>query len=434
MNVILFSERSSYHHLAQLLEKESNVDNIYHLGANRSLEKTDRYHPIPCDIVNHYNIPQSSLDVFYNLIKNHGKIDLVMSSTAGVIRSHDINIMLEELNIPHFFPYPGMHKLEYDRITAKRMLNNYNIPTMQGKMMTGSQLKESFMTMPRPFVIKITGTGTYLHGRQTIIVDNHNYEEVYLDLFSIHVGQKSSITNVKLDWNIWIEDFIKLKREYSYHMLINQNDWTFLGAARDYKRYNEGDEGFNTMGIGAYNIENTHPEIHRYAETIFKVIQTHVKPMGKYYRGFLYLGIGIDENDKAWVLEINTRNGEPELDVILPTITSNLAELFIKTSINDPIPSIVRNDKKIVTMRLVNKIYDWTKPAISIPNLNLDELPKDVTCSIDSTDNDDNYYLTHSLFTAIADTYIDANKKITHYLNSQDLGQFRFRNDIGILE
>lgn len=439
MNIALLSSNATYHHLAQLFEKESNVDNIYHFGANRSLIETDKYHPIAYDLLpslqNEEHIAEngSSKD-FDKILKDIKKIkiDFAMTSNRNLIGSQKLHDSLNELKIPCFFVYPGLVNLEKDRITAKKLLNGLKIPTPQGEIINGKLLEESFMGIVRPFVIKITSV--YFHGRQTIIVDDNNYEEVYQQLFGER--QSNVLSSMSLSYNstIWKEDFIKIKREYSYHMLVNQYDWKFLGAARDYKKIYEGDIGFNTLGLGAYNITDVDPIIHEYAERIFKKIQNYLMSKGKFYRGFMYLGIAIDENDEAHVLEINIRNGEPELDAILPAVDNNLSELFYSASLNSPMPLIKPNDYRIVSIRLFHKNYDWITPAEAIPKIDPLKIPSDIICSMDGTDSNGNYFLTHSLFTAKAETHSSANKKISKYLDSLDLGQFKYRKDIGILE
>lgn len=430
MNIAIFSSRASYHHLAQIFEKENNVENIYHFGANKFLEETDKYHPIPYDLSDIKEIPENTIDQVCHDIGNL-KIDFAMASNLAIPRSKKLHDTLQDNKVPYFFVYPGMTTLETDRISAKIMCKKIDIPHLGGEMMSGEELKEKFMKLSRPFVIKLIAV--WQNGRQTIIVDDENYETVFNELFSIYLTGKPHIMNIGLETKIWVEDFIKLKREYSYHMLVNEHDWRFFGCARDYKRYNEGDQGFNTIGMGAYNIDDVDPRVHNYAEKIFNYVQDYVKSSGRYYRGFMFLGIGIDENDKPWILEINTRSGDPELNAILPEITTSLSELFYSASANTEMPLIKRNDKKIVTMRLVNKIFDWTKPASLLPKFPTPAEDYGITYSLQGLENN-NYYLNHSLFTADDNSHERANEKILKYLDSQYLGQFKVRRDIGILK
>jgi phosphoribosylamine-glycine ligase len=427
MNIAIFSSRASYHHLAQLFEKEENVENIYHFGSNEFLKETDKYHPIPCDLENF--LDDTVID---NIISNIEKIkiDFVMASGLVIPRSSKIHDFFNQRNIPYFFVYPGMTSVETDRITAKKLLENLSIPSPKGKLIDGKELKESFMTIPRPFVIKLI---VWKHGRQTIIVNDENFQQVFLELFSIYLNEKPHIMNIGLDTPIWIEEYINIKKEYSYHMIVNQRDWKFFGAARDYKTYNEDDQGFNTIGMGAYNLEDIDPIVHDYADKLISSIQDYLKAKDKFYRGFMFFNIAIDKDDRLQILEINTRSGDPELNAILPTIENNLCDLFFKASSNELIPDVIHNSKKVVTIRLVNKIFDWTKPSSLNPKFSDSAEDYGITHSVEGTVNG-NYFLYHSLFTASDLTYENANRKIIRYLSSQRLGQFKFRNDIGILK
>ena len=429
MHVAILSSRASYHHIAQLLEKDSQIDKIYHFGANKSCLETDKYIPIHYDLTDHKDLNDQVVMSLHGDFKKL-KIDFALSSNRNVLKNEKIHSMLDEFNTPYFFVYPGLMRLENDRVTAKDMLKKLRIPTVSGRILTGEELRTKYMELSRPFVIKIVTI--YMHGRQTIIVDNDNYQRVFEELFSIHLGKPPNLLNIDSQTTVWVEDFIKLKREYSYHMLVNQKDWKFLGAARDYKKYQDRDSDFNTLGLGAYNINEVDPIVHDYAERIFVGIQNHLKTKGKFYRGFMYIGIGIDENDKPWILEINIRNGEPEIDVILPQVDNSLSNLFFECSINNSIPSVKRNDKKFVTVKLFNSMYDWTRPATQLPKILESSLPDDITLSRDTPDSENNYYINHSLLTTEAQTHKDASKKITDYLLTRELGQFTFLKDIGI--
>ena len=124
--------------------------------------------------------------------------------------------------------------------------------------------------------------------------------------------------------------------------------------------------------------------------------------------------------------------GEPEIDVILPQVDNSLSNLFFECSINNSIPSVKRNDKKFVTVKLFNSMYDWTRPATQLPKILESSLPDDITLSRDTPDSENNYYINHSLLTTEAQTHKDASKKITDYLLTRELGQFTFLKDIGI--
>jgi len=424
MNIAIISSSSSYHQVAQMFTKESNVNKVYHYGAHPSLIENEKYFPIPIYIP---VIPKNnSIDEEVKLILEdiqRRNIDFVLTSSVQVPSSLLIHEGLKKLNIPYFFVSPEMTGLEKNKTLSKKMFNSLQIPTGIGETVNGKYLFDNFRTIPRPFVIKLNFV--YQYGKQTIIVTDDNFEEVYLDLFSVRLDNNARITNIGFDVSLIIEKFINIKKEYSYHALFNSSGWKYLGSARDYKKIHDGDQGFNSVSMGSYNMNNVDFVVHEYADKIFNFL----KSKNYIYKGFIFLGIAVDENDVPMILEINTRSGDPELQAILGSVNNNLSELFLTASRDDPIPDITHNENKTVTIRLMNSVYDWTKPASFLPKLN--PCPENILHGLEGTDP---FYIKHSVFTASDRTHRAAAEKIYSYLDSQFVGQFRYRRDIGILE
>jgi phosphoribosylamine--glycine ligase len=424
MNIAIISSSSSYHTLAQLFLKESAVNHVYHYGAHPSLIETDRYHPVPIEIsvipVN--NSVENEVTLILEDIKDKN-ISFVMASSVHVPSSVLMHDGLKKLNIPYFFVNPEMTGLEKNKSLSKKMLTALQIPTAQGETVDGKYLFENFKSVPRPFVVKLNFT--YQYGKQTVIVTDENYEEVYLDFFSPRLDSNARITNINFNTSLIIEKFIKIKREYSYQALFNNNGWKYLGSARDYKKINDGDDGFNSMSLGSYNIDDIDPIVHDYADKIYKFL----KSRNYVYKGFIFLGIAVDENNVPMILEINTRSGDPELQAILGSVENNLSELFLAASNDDPIPDVTHNNNKTVTVRLINNVYDWTKPASFLPKI--ENCPENIIFGLEGTNP---FYLTHSVFTTSADTHETAANTIYTYLDKQYVGQYRYRRDIGILK
>lgn len=420
MNVSILSTHSSYHHLAQLLSVNEN--NIFHYGANLVLENNSNYHP-KC-----YNFPLSGTisddeikPILNDFIKR--KNDFVLASGIPIPRIKSLHNFLKEHEIPYFFVDPEFTNLEIDKSKTKKMLEHLKIPTPEAMSIDGKYLFENFQSLEKPFVVKLNYVFHY--GKQTIIVNDENFEEVYDDLFSIHLGKSSRITNIGFDTKITLEKFIKLKREYSYHLMSNATGWKYLGSARDYKQIHENDLGFNTIGMGAYNTNDIDPCVHNYADKIINFLKDYLKIN---YKGFMFIGIGVDENNCHQILEINTRSGDPELQVILNSIDNDLSELFLLLSKDEPIPRIIYNDKKSVTVRLVNKNFDWTSPAKLKPIFK--NCPPEI---IHSLEGGSDFYVSHSVLTTASSSIRESSKIIYDYLDNQYLGQFSYRKDVGIL-
>jgi phosphoribosylamine-glycine ligase len=382
MNIALLSPSSSYQHLAKkFTEQGHNVEFYYEQPVKLAL-----------------------------------KPNFFMASGIPVCRSKDMHMMLNSNKIPYFFVNNQCTDFENDKFLTKKMLRTLNIPTANGILVTGAELKQKFNKYSLPFVVKINYA--YHYGRQTVVVTEDNKDEVYKSLFS------HGLCHIKDDASIVVEDFVELEREYSYHALFNFNSWRFFGAARDYKKIDDGDKGYNSVSCGAYSTQDVDKIVHEYTDKIY----SYFKKIKLNYRGFIFLGIGVRKDGTPMVLEINTRSGDPELQVMVECIDNDLASLFASASCDYIIPEIKFNGKQAVTVSLLNTRYDWTIRAYDLPDLK--NVPSDIIYTMDYP----NDHLKHGVLTAVSDTRENASKLIYNYLNTQYIGQYRYRRDIGILK
>jgi phosphoribosylamine--glycine ligase len=362
------------------------------------------------------------------------KIDYAMAAGLSVSKSEAVHKQLEERKIPYFFVSQKLADLELDKSLTKMLLNKLGIPTPKCQTTDGGYLYENFFKIPRPFVVKLNYV--YLYGKQTMIVTDDNYKEVYEELFSLYTSGDYRLCNITKDTKLLIEEYVELKKEYSYHALFNKANWQYFGSARDYKRLNENDKGPNSVSLGSYSIVDVDPVVHEYAEKIYNFLKVYLQD--DHYKGFIFLGIGIGQDGVPMILEINTRSGDPELPAILGTVTNNLSELFYSASADLKIPEIKHNNKEAVVVRVINRVYDWNTPASFLPDFKTP--PKGVSQYIDTgyQPEDDQVAeytgIKHSIFVSSATNRKKAAEKIYNYLDKQYIGQFTYRRDIGIME
>lgn len=431
MNIGLLSSTSSYHYLGKLLEQESST--VYHFGASRLIKPYGNYVPMHSWLSLSDPI-DNKIANFFESTKNT-KIDYVMAAGLTIPKMESVHKELAARKIPYFFVNSKLADLERDKALTKQLLNKLGIPTPKFEKADGKHLYENFFNIPRPFVVKINYR--YMYGKQTIIVNDDNFKEVYEDLFSLYTCGDYKITNIQKDTRLIIEEYVELKKEYSYHALFNKVNWQYFGSARDYKKLNEGDKGPNTVSLGAYSMVDVDPVVHEYADKIYNFLKSYL-PQDEYYKGFIFLGIGIGRNNVPMVLEINARSGDPELPAILGTVNNNLTELFYAASADLKIPEVEHNNKETVVVRVINRIYDWTTKASFLPKF--DEVPEGITQSFDAgpqpPDDPETEYksIKHSIFTCTDKSRKKAADKIYTYLDKQFLGQFTYRRDIGILK
>ena len=429
MNVALLSSTSSYHYLGRLLEKESST--VYHYGASSHITPYGGYVPMYSFLPLKGHI-DDKINKFFEITKDK-KIDYVMAAGLTLSKMDSVYQTLNDRKIPYFFVNSKLADLERDKSITKQLLTKLGIPTPKFQKTDGNYLYENFFNIPRPFVVKLNYV--YMYGMQTIIVNDENYKTVYEDLFSLYISGDHKITNIQRDTRLLIEEYVELKNEYSYHALFNKVNWQYFGAARDYKKQREGDIGPNTVSMGAYSLVDVDPVVHEYADKIYNFLKAYLQE-DEYYKGFIFLGIGVDKNNVPMILEINTRSGDPELPVMLETIDNNLTELFYAASADIKIPEIKHNNKESVVVRIVNRIYDWTVPASFLPKF--ENIPPDIIQTFDSgpispDTGQELKYLKHSIFTATDTTRQAAAQRIYNYLDTQHIGQYTYRRDIGIL-
>ncbi len=142
-------------------------------------------------------------------------------------------------------------------------------------------------------------------------------------------------------------------------MVVDKNNFKFFGTAQDHKRVKEGDVGLNTGGMGAYSPA---PILDKKLEK--KIINRIVKPTlkelkrhGQPYTGFLYVGLMITNNE-PYLIEYNVRMGDPECQVIIPRLKTDLVKIFQRSIINKLNKINIKwINKKCMTIVLCSKGY-----------------------------------------------------------------------------
>ena len=128
--------------------------------------------------------------------------------------------------------------------------------------------------------------------------------------------------------NVLIEEFLK-GEEMSFFIICDGDSYQNFGTAQDHKRVLEGDKGKNTGGMGAYspsrliNNELEKKILNKIINPTFKAI----KDLGSVYKGFLYAGLMI-VNNEPFLIEYNVRMGDPECQTLLPKLDTDLFEIL----------------------------------------------------------------------------------------------------------
>jgi len=318
MNILILGSGGREHTLAWKLNQSKKLDKLFIAPGNAGTAQ------IGTNLSINVNDFQSIKEA---LLKHAITLVVVGPEDPLVNGIHDfINSDSELREIAVIGPKKEGAQLEGSKDFSKQFMERHNIPTAKYKSFTNENLEEGYQFLEElqaPYVLKADGLAA---GKGVLILNS--LAEAKSELKEMLSNQKFGLASNK----VVIEEFLD-GIEMSSFVLTDSKNYISLPNAKDYKRIGEGDTGLNTGGMGAISPVP-------FADAVFlkkvedRIIKPTIDGLQKDkidYQGFIFIGL-IKVNNEPLVIEYNARLGDPETEVIIPRLKTDLLDIFIATA------------------------------------------------------------------------------------------------------
>lgn len=355
MKVLLLGNGGREHALAWKMVQSAELEKLYVAPGNAGT----------AGIAENVNIPVNDFPAIADFIETQG-IDLLVvgpeDPLVGGIRDFlESREALQRLMIIG----PGKEGacLEGSKDFAKEFMSRHGIPTAAYHTFKKEELEEGkqfLRSLKPPYVLKADGLAA---GKGVLILEHLAEAEAELEnMLNGKFGQASS--------QVVIEEFLS-GIEISVFALTDGKDYKILGSAKDYKRIGEGDTGLNTGGMGAVSPVPFADDVfcRKVEDKIIRPTIAGLQKDGIDYKGFLFFGL-INVQGEPMVIEYNVRMGDPETEVVIPRLKTDILQLFKAVAEGKLAETLFETDPRFcTTVMTVSKGYpeDYEKgKAITI--------------------------------------------------------------------
>ena len=350
MNIALIGSGGREHAICRKLKTSRKKPNLFCIPGNAGTAK----------LATNIEINFLNFNELLKVIKIYN-IELVIVGPEEPLVNGIVDFLTKH-RIKVFGPNKYAAKLEGSKAFMKAICKKKNIPTAAFKICNSKNDVKNFLKKNNfPIVVKADGLAA---GKGvTICFDKITVNKITSEIFN---------GKFKSSKKLILEEFLE-GEELSFFLAVDKNSFSFLGTAQDHKKVYENDKGPNTGGMGAYSPAPLYNEKLKQKILNRIVVPTlqYLKAKKNSYKGILYVGLMIKNGD-PYLIEYNVRMGDPECQVIMPRIKSDILDIVygvIENKLNKI--KIKWTQQKCMTVVLCAKGYPGSYiKDMEIKNLN----------------------------------------------------------------